>query len=173
MQVNQILTHRSTPGHGYFRIAHKLNLNVPEEFRQKEYEEDCDWAIPLFFNFKLLSSLKEKKMVISSIKEWRPNIYLSTGRKLKKGDSRSFDEATAHQANKGNYFLAGEWGDTLSTIPEGLVFVNLRKSNGGFTFHNKPFTEETTCLVSKDDYEMLRKGNYVPQSFVDTHQITL
>ena len=41
------MTHRDTPGHGFYRLPSSLMELIPEEFRKNEYEEDLEWAIPV------------------------------------------------------------------------------------------------------------------------------
>jgi hypothetical protein len=47
----------STSRHGGVRLSAKLNKNVPDVFKIKGgwYEEDCEAAIPFYFNWKIIS----------------------------------------------------------------------------------------------------------------------
>jgi hypothetical protein len=173
MKWIQLLSYRSTPGHGYFSLPHHLNLNVPSQFRQNEYEEDIDWCIPLIFNFSLLSLYSEKKMVVKTLKNWHPEIYLFLKKKLKPGDSYLNDRALKHKSGKNMFFLTSAHGDWCFDVPKNFIYVSLGKSDGSFDFLvNKSFSITANCLVSKEEYQSLYNNNPVDQNFVDSHKYT-
>jgi hypothetical protein len=124
--IDQILKHRDTPGHGYFSFRAQFsdcNNNVPPQFRQDEYEEDCDWAIPLFFNFGLLKSFKEKRMVLRSLLDWNPDAYIAL---KKRPPSRALsylhDKRCKFEENVGMMFCVVGYGDWCYDIPKGYVY---------------------------------------------------
>ncbi len=61
----------STPSHGGFRLKRDQNAMIPVAFRRDDgwYEEDCDWAIPVFF----LPILEPEKVAAAreSLRCWR------------------------------------------------------------------------------------------------------
>lgn len=132
--INEILRHRDTPGHGYFsfrgEFSHLIN-NIPEKFRQHEYEEDCDWAIPLLFNFGLLSTFKEKRMVLQSALNWSPKAYEALKkRKPSRRLSYLYNQELLFKENKGKMYSVVGYGDWCFDIPEGYVYRGFVLNNG-------------------------------------------
>ncbi len=133
MKVQEILKHRDTGSHGYFSFRAKfenLNNNVPESFRQNEYEEDCEWAIPLFFNFNLLTCFKEKRQVISTMLNWNLEAYESTGRIANRKISGQKDKLMKFAENKGLFFSVVGYGSWCYDIPKDCVYRGFVLNNG-------------------------------------------
>lgn len=164
--IDQILKHRETPGHGYFSFRGQFtdcNNNVPLQFRSHEYEEDCDWAIPLFFNFGLLKSFKEKRMVLRSLLDWNPDAYIAL---KKRPPSRRlsylYDKRCKFKENVGMMFCVGAYGDWCYDVPKGYVFMDFVINTGdedqsrcGAMYH---------ALFTQEEYKS--RPEFVEPSFI-------
>ena len=68
----------STPSHGGFRISGAALRRIPQQFRMMYsakgwFEEDCDWAIPVYFLPEYFSAA-EYVSAVDTLSCWHPNV---------------------------------------------------------------------------------------------------
>ena len=174
LTINDLLKHRDTPGHGYFsfraQYAHLYN-NIPEKFRVKEYEEDCDWAIPLFFNFKLLD-FPTKRRVLQSILDWNVDVYESTGRTASRRLSYEKNERILFQENKGMYYSVAGYGDWRYDVPKNHVYREVI-INLGDDYKSRKTKDSIGILLNKQEDDFLHETRFLTKEFVEAHRYAI
>jgi len=145
---------RSTPGHGYLQPSAEANNNVPALIRESEYEEDCAYVIPIFFNPDLFTDEAIKKAE-QTFKNWFPDEYEKIfKRELQRGESSMKDQNYfARLDNLGKYESCTGYGDWCFDVPKGMVYRIARKVtaesiNPGKIFNSNP--DEISFLISKE-----------------------
>ena len=153
---------RETPGHGYLIPSEADNQNVPEDIREREYEEDCAYNIPVVFNAHLFKQHIGEEAV-QSFKHWFPEAYIKHIGPLQKGESRLNDDFLEYVENHGNYEKAACYGDWCFDITQGMVYMELRKVNSKTAMLGKVMqkfdeSEEISVMVPEEMYN--RKGRF-------------
>jgi hypothetical protein len=139
----------STPSHGGYRIPAKLNKTIPEVFRVKDgwYEEDCDWAVPVFF----LSGRFDAEKVANArktLRAWRWKQWEEHfGEEIPLEESNN-KAAELFLLKHANDLLGGAaWGDWHNNVPEGFVGVSAHRGgdrsrdDGYFLISAKEYVE--------------------------------
>lgn len=132
LTIDDLLRHRDTPGHGYYSFKPQyrhLQDNIPPKYNQREYEEDCEWAIPLFFNFSLLN-FSTKKAVLNTMLNWNLEVYESTGRTASRRISYAKDRELLFKENKGKYYTVVGYGDWCFDVPKNKVYRGFIMNKG-------------------------------------------
>lgn len=144
-----------TSRHGYYIPDGHGQSNIPHYFKKAKYEEDCEWAIPVYFN-RHLFPLSVVTQAESTLRNWFPyewEMYL--GRKLQKGESQSKDNNYwAILENIGKWQSVTAYGDWCFDIPKGYVYLRLiRVESHQATYSiNVPQGQELHALVTEEQY---------------------
>lgn len=143
----------STPGHGGFKVAGRLNARIPDALRNSDgwYEEDSEWAkvafaLPEFFTDR------EKKNALETLIGWYPDEYEAiTGTVIEEGVSYKKDERLFKERNVDNWVVISA---SYSREHEGMTEVIATKG-GERGAWDKPAPEEKRFLVPTTDYNMV------------------
>ena len=76
------ITFYSTPSHGGVKVSAGLNKRIPESLRVDSgwYEEDCDWAIVIFFLDKEIGATREERnSAYDKLEEWHYDALMAYG----------------------------------------------------------------------------------------------
>lgn len=145
---------RETPGHGYLVPSAAANRNVPEKIRQKEYEEDCAYVIPVHFNGGLFTPETLIKAE-QTFKDWHPTEFELCFRVLQRGESYLKDKNFyARLDHLGQWEKGAGFGDWCFDIPKGFVyrFANRVILDGCKADRiQPPSREEISFLISDED----------------------
>lgn len=116
---------RETPGHGYLIPAQADNDRVPAFIRNREYEEDCAFTIPIVFNPHLFTD-EVVTAATDTFKNWFPHDYeRAFNTTLQPGESTMKDDYFFKpNANIGKYTPNCAWGDWHEGVPKGMVLVS-------------------------------------------------
>lgn len=79
----------STPSHGGFHVAAKLNATMPDHLRRRDgwYEEDCDWCL-VVTAFPQHFSATQREQAEHTLKNWHPEAWaIQYGRTLDPSES--------------------------------------------------------------------------------------
>lgn len=168
LTINDILKHRDTAGHGYYSFKPQyshLQDNIPPKYNQMEYEEDCDFAIPLFFNFHLLD-FRSKRIVLNSIFRWNVDVYESTGRTASRRLSEMKDRKLLFKENKGKYYSVVGYGDWCFDVPKNKVYRGFIMNNGTEDRQG----ETVYILLTKEENDNLPL--FVTEEFINERRYT-
>jgi hypothetical protein len=173
------MTHRDTPGHGYYRLPSSLMALIPEKFRQNEYEEDLDYCIPIValrevcdFTAYLNKLHASGNLYYSSVddliskasscmRDWFPEDYHElTGEAVNSENSHTIQDREWCQSKAGKYL--GFSAVSSSTHP-GLVEVWVALCTG---YENKRYPKfdkrtEVQILVPESEYKSRGGRNWV------------
>ncbi len=95
----------STAGHGGIKLDRARNALIPDVFRREGgwYEEDCDWAIPMYF---LELKLEKKELALETMRNWHWRAYESWFKEtIPPGSSYLKDEHLFQEANRANWVV--------------------------------------------------------------------
>lgn len=138
-----------TPSHGYYYVSAAYQKAIPATMQQHRYEEDCDWAIPVFVHRQLFTELTQQ-YAISSLATWHWQEFEQlTGIELLPGESYTKDKHLAFTANLGREYVSGAFGDWCYDVPKGFVYVGTAVAATGQTKPGKGY------LIEKNRYNEL------------------
>lgn len=168
-------TFRETPGHGYLRLSEPLQKMMPAYARLHEYEEDCDWAIPVFY-FRSLFDAKTSEQAEETLKDYNPDIWEKmTGKTISKGESYTKDLQFFRQEHAGQLIVSGGYGDWCYDVPQGYVYVGARVM-GATEAEDKPHVggflvkdELYQTHEPRSGYLTIITDKYVPYTRDETH----
>lgn len=113
----------STPGHGYLYVDKVRKARIPKQFHMASYEEDCDWAIPVFF-FRHLFTQRTQECCIVTLASYHPEVLEQQGFVFLPGESSKRDQQAEHQQNLGKTYVRSAFGDWCYDVPEGYTYVH-------------------------------------------------
>jgi hypothetical protein len=149
-------TMKDTGRHGYLYIDQDSQKNIPSYFRKARYEEDCEWAIAVYFNkhnFALSIVTKAESM----LRNWFPTEWEKyIGRRLLKGESTAKDNNYyAIMENIGKWIGTTAYGDWCFDIPEGYVYLRLVRVESHHATYSIsiPQGQEMYALVTSEKYK--------------------
>jgi hypothetical protein len=150
----------STAGHGGIKLDRTPNASIPDIFRNEGgwYEEDCDWAIPMYF-LELKPEMKE--LAVESIRNWHWKAYESWFKEtIPPGSSYLKDEQLFQEANRANWVVISASGDWHEKVPEGMVgcvaTLGGRRGDG-----RSPRPAERKFLVPAEEYAKRDRFGFV------------
>jgi hypothetical protein len=143
------------PGHGYFYIDAESQSKIPDFLRKRRYEEDCDWAIPVYFNPSLFS-LSVVAKAESTLRNYYPKEYEKfTGKILERGESLCKDNGYySILDNVGKWQSFTAYGDWCYDVPKGYVYLRLVRTESHQATYglSMPQGEEMYALVTDEQY---------------------
>ena len=151
-----------TPSHGYLYPSERHNQNVPSSLRKSNYEEDCEWAIPVFFNSELFENAVVENAT-KSFKDWNPQQYeKKTGQVLQPGESYMKDEFYYKRKNAvGKIEACAAFGDWCFGVPKGYVYffgIELKPEDVKMKI-SKPSGIKESFLIPQEKYRNARIFN--------------
>jgi hypothetical protein len=153
----------STASHGGYKLDAKTNHKIPAIFRKEGgwYEEDCDWAIPMYF---LELDLAKRDIAIETLKSWHWRAYETWFKEIiPPGSSFLKDEHLFQEANRANWVVISACGDWHERVPKGTVgcvaTMGGRRGDG-----RGPPSAERNFLVPANEYDAGRFGFVIDES---------
>jgi hypothetical protein len=120
-----------TASHGGIVLSEERQAAMPDALRLpgREYEEDCDWALPvLAFAAEMAGSPIAEPSWISLARDtamcWHPDRYTAfTGEDVPENKSHVLKRRNALTAAIGKFCVTSAWGSWAAGVPEGKVGV--------------------------------------------------
>lgn len=148
----------STPGHGGFKLAPKMNAKVDAAWRTRGgwYEEDCEWAIvvltfPKHFDEAKVASAK------AVAKATFPDAYETvTGETVTLAESHVLRKREFAKETANKLVVICAYGDWHKAVPAGMVGVVA--TVGG---KRETGTPETKLLVPASEYHLRAEFGFV------------
>lgn len=143
------LTYRETPSHGYYKPSGDIAENIPQKFRQTEYEEDAQWCVPVIFNRHLFGREVQINALRTAVQYHPDEFEYLTGETLPFGVSYIKDDRTMRE--QGVRVVMVGMGDWAFDIPKGYIFV----STGVWQFDGIAHTrrEPKGFLLTEEQYQ--------------------
>ena len=122
--------------HGFYYVNDTIQNSIPLALRMDCYEEDCDWAIPVFFNRNLFTrQTQERAITILSNYYWK-EFEKVIGFTLMPAESPLKAKQAEHGQNIGREYVGEAYGDWCFDVPKSYVYIESRiaspKTGGGW-----------------------------------------
>lgn len=148
----------STSSHGGIKLDRRRNSLIPSQIRVKGgfYEEDCEWAIPIFV-FKDEFDEEKVQQAKQTFKNWNPDGYeFLSGEKVAPEDSYVLRKRIFEQENEFNYVVIAASMDSNDKS-----LCNCTATIGGERGTYQHQVEKFSCVIPTEEYR-----NRHPQGFV-------
>lgn len=112
--------------HGFYYVDESVQQNIPEALRMDRYEQDSDWAIPVFFNRHLFTRQMQEIAIATLANYYWKAFEEQTGFTLLPSESPLKVRHLDRHSHMGTEYVNGAFSDRYFDVPNGQVYVETK-----------------------------------------------